>query len=100
MRQKILRQPILYLSLYFKIHRQHYYDLLNQVRLTGNWEAWLDFFAEVVITTTRQAMDTLQELTELAEEDRTKVQRLGRLASSALKIHLAMLEQPIATPGG
>jgi Fic family protein len=37
--QKVVRDPMLYLSLYFKTHRQHYYELLNDVRLNGNWEA-------------------------------------------------------------
>jgi Fic family protein len=43
--QKVLREPMLYLSLHFKTQRQYYYELLNNVRLTGDWEAWLDFFA-------------------------------------------------------
>ena len=30
-----LREPLLYLSLYFKQHRQQYYDLLQAVRLNG-----------------------------------------------------------------
>jgi len=42
--QKILKEPMLYLSLYFKTHRERYYKLLNNVRLTGDWESWLDFF--------------------------------------------------------
>lgn len=41
--EKVLKEPMLYLSLYFKTHRQYYYELLNNVRLTGDWEAWLDF---------------------------------------------------------
>ena len=32
----VLREPILYLSLYFKKHRALYYDLLNPVRATGD----------------------------------------------------------------
>jgi hypothetical protein len=47
--QKVLRQPMLYLSLYFKTRRQTCYELLNRVRLTGDWESWLDFFADAVI---------------------------------------------------
>jgi hypothetical protein len=39
-----LREPHLYLSLYFKQHRQQYYDLLQSVRLVGDWEAWVRFF--------------------------------------------------------
>ena len=41
----ILSQPLLYLSLYFKQHRAEYYRLLDEVRLEGDWEAWVDFFA-------------------------------------------------------
>ncbi|MGI2325427.1 MULTISPECIES: Fic family protein [unclassified Methylococcus] len=44
----VLRQPLLYLSLYFKQHRGEYYRLLDTVRQTGDWEAWLDFFLEGV----------------------------------------------------
>ncbi len=55
--QKVLREPMLYLSLYFKTHRQYYYELLNNVRMTGDWEAWLDFFAEAVIVTATQAVE-------------------------------------------
>ena len=39
-----LSEPLLYLSLYFKTHRQVYYDLLQQVRFEGDWEEWLRFF--------------------------------------------------------
>ena len=44
--QGILKEPILYLSLYLKTHRQTYYDLLQWVRDRGDWEAWLEFFLE------------------------------------------------------
>lgn len=39
--QGILKEPILYLSLYFKTHRRQYYDLLQQVSENGDWETWL-----------------------------------------------------------
>lgn len=60
--QKVLREPMLYLSLYFKTHRQHYYALLDTVRQTGDWEAWLSFFADAVIATATRAAQTAQEL--------------------------------------
>ena len=47
----VLREPLLYLSLYFKQHRSGYYDLLNDVRRSGDWESWLAFFIEGVRTT-------------------------------------------------
>lgn len=57
--RKVLKQSLLYLSLYFKTHRQYYYDLLNGVRLNGDWKSWLDFFAEAVIVTATQAMESV-----------------------------------------
>jgi len=97
--QKALREPMLYLSLYFKTHRQYYYELLNDVRQRGNWEAWLDFFAEAVIITANQAVDTTRQLTDLLRKDRDKINGLGRAALSALQVHRALLERPIATAG-
>jgi len=97
--QKVLREPMLYLSLYFKTHRQYYYELLNNVRQTGDWEAWLDFFAEAVIATAIQAVETAQRILDISREDHGKIAALGRAATSAGQVHRAMLEHPIATPG-
>jgi Fic family protein len=97
--QKVLREPMLYLSLYFKTHRRYYYELLNTVRLTGDWEAWLDFFAEAVIVTATQAVETAQQLLDLSNQDRDKIGGLGRAAASTLQIHRALMEHPIATSG-
>lgn len=95
--QKVLREPMLYLSLYFKTHRQRYYELLNEVRLTGDWEAWLDFFAEAVIVTAGQAVETARQLLDLANLDRERISGLGRAAASVRQIHRALLEHPVAT---
>ncbi len=97
--QKVLREPMLYLSLYFKAHRQYYYELLNNVRLTGDWEAWLDFFAEAVTVTATQAVETAQQLLGLSNQDRDKISGLGRAAASTLQVHRALMEHPIATSG-
>jgi Fic family protein len=95
--QKVLREPMLYLSLYFKMHRQYYYELLNNVRMTGDWEAWLDFFAEAIIVTATQAVETAQQLLDLSNQDRDKISGLGRAAASTLQVHRALMEHPIAT---
>ncbi|MGI5924414.1 MAG: Fic family protein [Lentisphaeria bacterium] len=97
--QGVLRKPMLYLSLYFKTHRRHYYELLNNVRITGDWEAWLDFFAEAVIVTATQAVETAQQLFQLSNQDRDKISGLGRGAASTLQVHRALMERPIATSG-
>jgi Fic family protein len=69
------------------------------VRLTGNWEAWLDFFAEAVIVTATQAVETAQQLLDLSGRDRDRISGLGRAAASTLKVHRALMEHPIATSG-
>lgn len=97
--QKVLKDPMLYLSLYFKTHRQYYYDLLNSVRVTGDWESWLEFFAEAVIFTANQAVDTIRELHELSQADREKISGLGRSSVSTLIIHRILLERPIVKAG-
>lgn len=97
--QKVLQEPMLYLSLYFKTHRQYYYQLLNNVRRTGDWEAWIDFFAEAVIATATQAVETAQQLLDLSNRDRNKISGLGRAEASALQVHRALMEHPIATSG-
>jgi len=95
--ERLLREPILYLSLHFKRHRERYYRLLNEVRLNGDWEAWLEFFAEAVTDTATQAVDSARQLAELADEDHGSINGLGRVAGSALRVHRVMMERPIAT---
>ncbi len=95
--ERVLRQPMLYLSLYFKAHRQVYYDLLQAVRTDGDWERWIDFFAEAVTSAAEQAVQTVVELNALAGQDRQTLQGVGRIAGSALRLHAAFLSKPILT---
>jgi Fic family protein len=88
---------MLYLSLFFKTHRHAYYDLLNRVRIEGDWEAWLDYFAEAVAVTAGQAVDTVQRLDALACQDRVRIQSLRRAAGSALRVHHELLRRPVVT---
>lgn len=96
--EKVLKEPMLYLSLYFKTHRQRYYELLNEVRLTGDWEAWLGFFADAVIHTATKAVETSRHLMKLSAEDGLRINGLKRISGSAHLIHKAMLERPIGSP--
>ena len=92
-----LREPLLYLSLYFKQHRESYYALLNVVRQDGDWEAWLEFFLEGVAQTAEGAVLTAQRLMALFDEDREKIQQTGRAAGSAWRIHQVLQARPIAS---
>lgn len=94
---EVLHVPILYPSAFFKQHRTLYYDLLNGVRIHGDWERWLDFFAEAVHTTAVEAFTTANDLLALVNRDRTQIATLGRPAASALAVHEQLQRQPLAT---
>ncbi len=93
----LLREPMLYLSLHFKEHRQTYYELLNAVRMSGDWETWLEFFADAVVASAAQAATAAKRLLQIASADGLRIEGLGRAATSALAIHKALQRRPIAT---
>jgi len=95
--EKVLSKPMLFLSLYFKLHRRHYYKLLNNVRLNGDWESWLEFFADAVAQTASEAVDISRKLNELVQSNEEKIGKLGRVAASVHCVHRALLERPIAS---
>ncbi len=83
----VLRHPLLYLSLFLKEHRPEYYRLLDHVRQTGDWEAWLAFFLEGVRVTAEGAVSTARELNGTFQRDYERVRaNTGRGASSALHV--------------
>src|SRR5688572_26743753 len=100
--ENVLRQPLLYLSLYFKQHREDYYRLLQEVRDRGEWEAWLEFFLDGVAKTADQAFDTATRIVALFEADRTRISADAAAAGSALRVHellqrSAFLTAPVAS---
>jgi len=93
----VLREPLLYLSLYFKQHRSRYYELLDAVRREGEWEEWIEFFADGVAETAEGAVVTARRLLEVSDTDRERIQRLGRGAVSAALVHHMLQRIPICT---
>ena len=94
---RVLAEPLLYLSLFFKEHRDEYYRLLDAVRLEGDWEGWLTFFLEGVAETAGGAVDTARELSRLFNDDRRRILAMGRRAGSALRVHEALTARPLLT---
>lgn len=95
--EKALSEPILYLSLYFKTHRQEYYEHLQRVRTEGGWEEWLRFFLTGVMQTAGQATAAARNILGLFEKDRTRIEKLGRPAGSALRVHEYLQRKPITS---
>jgi len=91
-----LPAPLLYLSLYFKTHRQEYYELLQSVRMEGDWEKWLRFFLTGVKETSEQVVSTARMLADMFKQDRQKIKtKLGRATQSALMVHHELQRQPV-----
>ncbi len=90
-----LREPILYLSLFFKRHRQTYYDLLMRVRAAGDWEAWIEFFLTGVQETSEQAVSAALRILALLEADRRRIESLDRPSTSALRVFQHAQTNPI-----
>ncbi len=91
----IMREPMLYLSLYFKMNRQSYYDHLQLVRETGDWEEWIQFFLKGVISTANQAITTAQMILKIFTEDREKIAVIGKSSTSTLIVHHYLQRHPI-----
>ena len=90
-----LREPLLYLSLYFKQNRAAYYELLDRVRREGDWEAWLEFFFEGVWQVATEAVVAAERLEAMFRKDRATIEAAGRRAGSALRVHEALMARPI-----
>ncbi|MYA59335.1 MAG: Fic family protein [Chloroflexi bacterium] len=90
-----LREPLLYLSLYFKQNRTTYYDLLDRVRHEGDWEAWLGFFLEGVRQVATEAVVAAERLEAMFQKDRAMIEAAGRRAGSALRVHEAIKARPV-----
>ncbi|MFQ6047023.1 MAG: Fic family protein [Gemmatimonadales bacterium] len=93
----VIREPMLYLSLFFKQNREQYYDLLDRVRRDGDWEEWIAFFLEGVAQTADGAVATARRLVDLFRGDRERIQGQGKKAGSALRVHQALQERPITS---
>lgn len=83
----VLREPSLYLSLFFKANRTTYYEKLQNVRTSGDWEAWLDFFLEGVAVTASNAVDTARRMNEVYQKDREKLLSAGKATSGIMRTH-------------
>jgi Fic family protein len=93
-----LARPVLYLSHYFRRHRAEYYERLQAVRDTGDWEGWLAFFLTGAIEVSRGATRTAAAILRMREEFRNRItERLGRAAANGHRIMDRLFDHPIVT---
>lgn len=90
----VLEEPMLYLSAYLKTHQQEYYDRLMQVRNSGNYEAWVKFFLEGVITVSEQVVSTTKRLQQL-ERDHTDRLIAANAGQEGIRLLHYLMQQPV-----
>jgi Fic family protein len=96
--QNILQRPLLYISYYFKKYRAEYYDRLQAVRDSGNWEGWLKFFLRGVYEVAQEAAATARKIVNLKEEHRQLVlDGMGRRSGNAIALLESLYFRPIFT---
>jgi Fic family protein len=96
----VLEQPVLYLSHYFRRHRQEYYDRLQAVRDHGEWEGWIAFFLRGVVEVSTEATDTVRRVLLLREQHRAQItDQLGRAAGNGHRVLESLFYRPITSVG-
>lgn len=94
---QVLEKPLLYLSLFFKKHRQEYYERLNAVRRDGDWEGWIKYYLQGVYEISKQATDAAKAIMDLMARDRQKVTGLGKATPTALALLEMLYRRPYVT---
>ena len=84
--KRVMVKPLLYLSYYFKLHRQEYYDRLDAVRAHGNYEQWIGFFLRGITWTSKSVLETTKQVLKLAETNKRLL--LDRRLSTPLAMAL------------
>jgi Fic family protein len=93
--KQLLIRPVLYLSHYFKAHRQEYYERLQATRVDGDWESWIKFFLKGVGDVSDQATETAREIVSLREEHRAIIaEKFGNSAGKAHRVLEHLYRRP------
>jgi len=95
--ESVLSEPVLYLSLFFKQHRDVYYEHLQRVRIEGDWEGWVRFFMEGVATTADEGVAAARSILDMFAEHRCSIGALGRASGTSLRVHDLLQRKPVVS---
>ena len=95
--KKILNTPVLYISYYLKMYRIEYYDRMTQIRSTGNYEQWIEFFLKALSSSADDAIETINKLTDLHNTNYQKItdSYSSRHSQNVLKLFDYLESNPI-----
>ncbi|WP_242822255.1 Fic family protein, partial [Peptoanaerobacter stomatis] len=91
----LIEYPVLYLSYFFKKNRNRYYELLNNVRIKGEFEEWIKFFIEGICEISEDAISSIQKIIKLKRIDMEKIRNIPKgNISSLLLVYDYLLKHP------
>lgn len=95
--QKILSQPLLYLSYYFKMNKSEYYQRLMDVRFNGDWEAWIKFFLKGIAVVSDEATNSAKAIINLQQSCLNLLSKNEKSNGNYTLLLTLLFEQPVVT---
>lgn len=95
MNKNVIHQPILYLSKYFMLFRNEYYECLKAINETSDYEKWIKFFLEGIIAISDDVLNVQNEISKLKENDYLKINQQKNNKRLLLKCLDLLIETPI-----
>jgi len=95
--KEVLKKPLLYLSHYFKEHRQEYYNQLTMAREEGDLESWIKFFLKGVVSVAGEACNASHEIVSLQTRDKEKINCSYKKSSKITALHDKLFNRPIVS---
>jgi Fic family protein len=94
----ILEKPLLYISEFFEINKELYYDNLTRVRTHNNMLQWIKYFLVGIEKTASNAVGTLSKVIQLKNDLESQINLgFGRRSNSALKLLNILFQNPVTT---
>ncbi len=92
--KKALSQPMFYLSEYLENHREDYYERLKAISTEGDWNGWIAFFLQAIVTQAGQNSARVTAIQALYEEMKLAIQAVTH---SQYTVHVldAIFSKPI-----
>ncbi|MGB5175228.1 MAG: Fic family protein [Thermoanaerobaculia bacterium] len=93
----LLSEPLLYLSLFFKRHRQEYYTRLGAIRTDGDWEGWLAYFLEGIAVVADESVTLIRSLFDVLTKDRSRYLHSGGATVVGARLFESLPQHPLVT---
>ena len=93
---KVIENPILYLSPFLEKNKDDYYELLMQIRKSGNFTPWLNFFLDGVAEVSVSTSQSIKKMLQLYDDYKIKLNEIRATSISFILLD-KFFENPYST---